>query len=294
MKEVVVISGKGGTGKTSITASLGYLGGADVIVADCDVDAADMHLLFHPDYANEHEFYSGQIAAIDQDKCSECGRCIQICRFNAISLSKDGYQINPIRCEGCGYCARVCKDKAIINRVENAGKYYISKTKPGNTLVHAHLTIGASNSGKLVARVKEVSRKKAKEDGTSLMLVDGSPGIGCPVVSSLSGANLVVMVTEPSVSGLHDLERIAGLVKNFNIPATCIINKADLNPELTQKIKLFLEQEGILLVGEIPYNLKFSDAMVAGKTIVEFDPNDLGEKMKLIWQKINQVINKKI
>lgn len=294
MKEVVVISGKGGTGKTSITAAFGYLGGADLILADCDVDAADMHLLLHPDFSNEHEFYSGQIAFIDQDKCSECGNCIQVCRFNAISSSKNGYQINPLRCEGCGYCARVCNDKAIINKVVNAGKYYISNTRTGNILVHAHLAIGASNSGKLVARVKEVSRKKAKENSIPLILVDGSPGIGCPVVSSLSGANLVVLVTEPSVSGFHDLARIAGLVQNFNIQAVCIINKVDLNPDLTQKIKSFLEKKGISLVGEIPYNLKFSDAMVAGKTIVEFDPGGLGEKIKNIWQKINQIINKEI
>lgn len=290
MKEVVVISGKGGTGKTSITAALAYLGGRDVILTDCDVDAADMHLLLQPDFSNEHEFYSGQIAIIDQDKCSKCGSCYQICRFNAISFSKNSYHINPLSCEGCGYCARVCQDMAISNKVVNAGKYYISSTRTGNTLVHAHLAIGASNSGKLVAKVKELTRNKAKENNTHLILVDGSPGIGCPVVSSLSGASLVVMVTEPSVSGLHDLERIAGLVKNFNIRATCIINKADLNPELTKKVKLFLEQAGILLLGEIPYNLKFSDAMLAGKTIVEFDPNDLGEKIKLIWQKINQII----
>ncbi|MCK4716880.1 MAG: ATP-binding protein, partial [Candidatus Marinimicrobia bacterium] len=208
MKEIVVISGKGGTGKTSITASFAYLGGKEIVVADCDVDAADLHLLMLPDFAKSEEFYSGVIAKIDQDVCTNCGKCAEVCRFDAIPVIDGQYVVQPLDCEGCGYCARVCPVDAITMESQNVGDWYISTTKVGSSMVHARLGIGAENSGKLVAKVKNEAKIIAKEQDEKYVLVDGSPGIGCPVVSSLSGANFVVLVTEPTVSGIHDLKRV--------------------------------------------------------------------------------------
>ncbi|HAH59815.1 MAG TPA: (4Fe-4S)-binding protein, partial [Bacteroidales bacterium] len=189
MKEIVIISGKGGTGKTSITASFAVLGGTNVVLADCDVDAADMHLLMQPDFGNEHDFYSGELAYIDQSNCTRCGLCRQICRFDAISVIDGEYVVAPIDCEGCGYCARVCPTKTIINKKLLAGKWYISNIKTGSQMVHARLETGADNSGKLVAKVKDEAKAIALGKRKDYILVDGSPGVGCPVVSSLSGAN---------------------------------------------------------------------------------------------------------
>ena len=213
MKEIVVISGKGGTGKTSITASFAYLGGKDVVVADCDVDAADMHLLLEPDFKIRKIFIAANWLYINQDECIRCGKCAEICRFNAIPNINNQYIIDPLNCEGCGYCARICPTNAIINESRNVGKWYISDIKTGSIMVHAKLGIGADNSGKLVAKVKNEAKQIAEEKNKEIVIVDGSPGIGCPVVSSLSGANFVVLVTEPSVSGLHDLKRVYELVQ---------------------------------------------------------------------------------
>ncbi|GAB1403533.1 MAG: ATP-binding protein [Lentimicrobiaceae bacterium] len=286
MKEIVVISGKGGTGKTSITASFAVLEGTRVVLADCDVDAADMHLLMQPDFENEDNFFSGELAYIDQSNCTRCGLCEQICRFDAISVSNGKYTINPIDCEGCGYCARVCPTQTIINKKLMAGKWYISNIKTGSHMVHARLEAGADNSGKLVAKVKNEAKELALEEQKEYVLVDGSPGIGCPVISSLSGATFVVLVTEPSVSGLHDLMRVHQLVKKFKIPSGCIINKADINPEKTSEIKDFLLSEEIIHLGDLPYNEDFTKAMIEGKTIVELDRGTLPANLKDIWEQI--------
>lgn len=185
MKEIVVISGKGGTGKTSVAASFAVLGGKEVIVADCDVDAADMHLLMQPDFAKSEDFFSGELAQINQEECIQCGKCADVCRFNAIPVIDGKYLIDALSCEGCGYCARVCPTEAISNHELNVGKWYVSKIKTGSTMVHARLGIGADNSGKLVAKVKNEARQVALENNRKYILVDGSPGVGCPVVSSL-------------------------------------------------------------------------------------------------------------
>ncbi|MCK5170024.1 MAG: 4Fe-4S binding protein, partial [Bacteroidales bacterium] len=187
MKEIVVISGKGGTGKTSVTASLAVLAGNDTIVADCDVDAADMHLLMKPVIEKSENFFSGVIAKIDEDKCTNCGICADVCRFNAISIINNQHTVNTLNCEGCGYCEKVCPVEAISMHEQNVGDWYISKTKVENILVHAKLGIGAENSGKLVAKVKNEAKRLAKENNKDYIIIDGSPGIGCPVVSSLSG-----------------------------------------------------------------------------------------------------------
>ena len=294
MKEIVVISGKGGTGKTSITAAFAVLGGTDVVVADCDVDAADMHLLMQPDFGNEDDFYSGELAYIEQSNCTRCGLCKQVCRFDAISVIDGKYTIDPLDCEGCGYCARVCPTETIINKKLLAGKWYISNIKTGSLMVHARLGIGADNSGKLVAKVKDEAKGIALEERKDYILVDGSPGVGCPVVSSLSGANFVVLVTEPTVSGLHDLKRVHQLVKKFNIRSGCIINKADLNPKVSNDIRHFLEKEGIAHLGDLPYNADVTKAMTQGQTIVEYDQNIRTPLLKESWEKIKVLTNQKV
>ena len=292
MKEIVVISGKGGTGKTSITASFAYLEKRDVIVADCDVDAADMHLLLQPDFAKSEDFYSGELAYIHQDECIHCGKCADVCRFDAIPLIDGNYIVDPLSCEGCGYCARVCPTDAISNKNLNVGKWFISNIKTGSTMVHARLGIGADNSGKLVAKVKNEAKQLAKENNKNFIIVDGSPGIGCPVVSSLSGANFVVLVTEPSVSGLHDLKRAYELVKKFNLKAGCIINKSDINKKVSDDIEKFLEEEDIFHISNLPYDEDFTKAMTNGQTIVEYDKGVLSQSLSDSWKKIKQIVNK--
>ncbi len=289
MKEIVVISGKGGTGKTSLTASFSVLGGAELVVADCDVDAADMHLLLEPDFGFSEDFFSGELAEIDSDKCISCGKCRDICRFHAIDVTDGVYRVDPISCDGCGYCARICPAEAISNIEQNVGKWYISGIKTGTSMVHARLGIGADNSGKLVARVKNEAKQLAEKKARDLVLVDGSPGIGCPVVSSLSGADYVVLVTEPTVSGVHDLKRVYELVNKFGIKAGCIVNKGDLNPVVLADLKSFLSDNAIALLAEIPYNEKFTEAITNGKTIVEWD-GELKEIISNSWEKIKTVV----
>ncbi len=288
MKEIVVISGKGGTGKTSLTASFAVLGAADMVVADCDVDAADMHLLLDPDFGSPEAFYSGEIAEINPDKCTSCGSCLAVCRYGAIRVSDGSCKIDAIRCEGCGYCTRVCADQAITNVIQNVGNWYLSRLRTGSNMVQARLRIGADNSGKLVAKVKNEARRVALETGRALILVDGSPGIGCPVRSSLSGASLVVLVTEPSQSGFHDLKRVYELVKKLGIKAGCIINKADLNLEVLTELRAFLAQEEIATLAELPYDEGFSAAISNGRTIVEWDPL-LKKLLERCWLDIKEL-----
>ena len=289
MKEIVVISGKGGTGKTSITASFAYLGGGEIVVADCDVDAADLHLLMLPDFAKSEEFYSGVIANIDQDVCTKCGKCAEVCRFDAIPVIDGQYVVQPLDCEGCGYCARVCPVDAITMESQNVGDWYISTTKVGSSMVHARLGIGAENSGKLVAKVKNEAKIIAKEQDEKYVLVDGSPGIGCPVVSSLSGANFVVLVTEPTFSGIHDLKRVYELVMKFGIKTGCIINKADLNNVVEKEILQFLSENDINHIASLPYDETFTQAMTNGQTIVEFGESKVKEILEQSWNKIKEL-----
>lgn len=289
MKEIVVISGKGGTGKTSITASFAYLGGREIVVADCDVDAADLHLLMLPDFAKSEEFYSGVIAKIDQDVCTKCGKCAEVCRFDAIPVIDGQYVVQPLDCEGCGYCARVCPVDAITMESQNVGDWYMSTTKVGSSMVHARLGIGAENSGKLVAKVKNETKIIAEKKDKKYVLVDGSPGIGCPVVSSLSGANFVVLVTEPTVSGIHDLKRVYELVKKFGIKTGCIINKADLNNVVEKEILQFLSENDINHIASLPYDETFTQAMTNGQTIVEFGESKVKEILEQSWDKIKEL-----
>jgi len=288
--EIVVLSGKGGTGKTSITAALAVLSGNDAVIADCDVDAANIHLLLKPDFGQTFKFYSGELALINQDLCTRCGLCSEVCRFNAIPFFEDKYKINNLDCEGCGYCEKVCPTKAIFLNERKSGNVYISKTRIGSTLVHARLDIAAENSGKLVAKVKNEAKAIATNQNKHFIIVDGSPGIGCPVASSLAGANYVVLVTEPSLSGLHDLKRVYEVIKRFRIQAGCVINKFDINMEKTLEIRAFLKEEHIDYLADIPYDPVFSSAMIEGKTMVEMQ-SPIKNLVEDIWEKI-KTINK--
>jgi MinD superfamily P-loop ATPase len=291
MKEIVVISGKGGTGKTSITASLAYLAGDDALVADCDVDAADLHLLLQPDFEKETDFYSGLIAEIDQKYCTNCGRCANVCRFDAIPFKNNHFIVDEIDCEGCAYCAKVCPTNAIEMKDAYSGKWYSSTTRLNTPMIHARLGIGSDNSGKLVTKVKNEAKKLAESLNKNYIIIDGSPGIGCPVVSSLSGANFVVLVTEPSISGIHDLKRVYDLVKSFNLKAGCIINKYDINLTGARQIIDFLHEESIDHIASIPYNENFTKAMTNAQTIVEYDSGELKDIITESWEKIKNIIN---
>jgi MinD superfamily P-loop ATPase len=254
MKEIVVISGKGGTGKTSVTASFAILGGPEIVIADCDVDASNLHLLLNPEPVERNDFYSGKTAKIDADLCSACGLCQDTCRFDAIHSNGQPFVVNAMDCEGCGYCARICPDDAIRMEENHTGKWYASIARTGGYFVHAALHAGAENSGKLVARVKNEAKRYARDNNLEYVLIDGAPGIGCPVISSLTGAQFVLIVTEPTVSGLHDLKRVYELVKKFKIEAGCIINKHDLNPEITNEILDYLADEEIPVLSTLPYD----------------------------------------
>ncbi len=290
LKEIVVISGKGGTGKTSITASFAVLGGADIVLADCDVDAADMHLLMQPDIQQSEAFFSGAIAKIDPDLCTGCGLCAEVCRFDAIFQQDDKYVIEPMNCEGCGYGPRVCPEAAINMLDANVGDWYKSISRLGTPLIHAKLGIGADNSGKLVTKVKDEAKRLAIAEDKQILLVDGPPGVGCPVVAALAGADYVVIVIEPTVSGIHDLKRVQELIAKFRINSGCIINKFDINLDVTNEIKKFISAAGIDHIADIPYDVTFTKAMTKGKTIVEYSPEGTGKYLKTSWQKIKQLI----
>ncbi len=292
MKEIVIISGKGGTGKTSITASFAYLAGKEAVIADCDVDAADMHILMQPEILQENDFYSGELAIIDENICTQCGKCFDVCRFDAVNIIDGIHTIDEISCEGCGYCSKVCPVNAIDDVPLKSGKWFISNSKVDSAFIHAKLDIGADNSGKLVAQVKNIAKEIATKYDKDYIIVDGSPGTGCPVVSSLSGASFVVLVTEPTVSGLHDLQRVYELVKKFHLPAGCIINKYDLNSEVTKQIIEFLNYENITHLANLPYSHDFTKAMVENKTIVESnDNNEIKQIITETWNKIKQIVN---
>jgi MinD superfamily P-loop ATPase len=284
MKQLTVISGKGGTGKTTITAAFAALA-RNHVMADGDVDAADLHLILDPLPRKEELFYGGRVPTLDKNTCDECGLCVEHCRFDAII----DFAIDPISCEGCGVCAHVCPQKAITMKESLCGKWFISQTRFG-PLVHARLGIAEENSGKLVTLVRQQARLIAENENKGLVIIDGPPGIGCPVIAALTGVDMVLIVTEPTVSGIHDLERVMGVARHFNVPAMVCINKADINPENAARITKHCEEKGVALAGEIPYDPIVTKAMVAGKSIVEFEDGSIASEVKKIWGAVEETL----
>ena len=277
----MVISGKGGTGKTVVTGSFAALA-VNKVMVDCDVDAADLHLLLQPVVKERHEFKSGKTAVIDPNLCTKCGKCVSICRFGAI---KPDLTIESFSCEGCSFCTKICPVGAIKMRENMAGEWFVSDTRYG-TLVHAKLGIAEENSGKLVAKIRQAAKEQAIAQKADYIIIDGPPGIGCPVIASLSGADLAVVVTEPTLSGLHDAERVIETANHFKTQVKLVINKYDLNIEMSGKIKGFCKNNGIQVVGRIPFDKEIVNSMVAGKTIIEFVKGNTREKLVDIWEQV--------
>jgi len=281
MKSVLFLSGKGGTGKTSLAGAFAYLM-ENKILADCDVDAANLHLLLDPKIEQEGEFQGSKEAVKDDSKCISCGECCRVCRFHAIDEDLD---IDPFLCEGCGACAYVCPTDAIALRPRISGRWYTAKSRLG-PLASAELYPGEETSGKLVTVVKQKAYQLGKDVEAERLVIDGSPGIGCPVIASVSGANAVILVTEPSLSGLHDLERILKVARHFRIPAYLVINKFDLNEKISAQIEEFAKREGLPLLGRIPYDPAVPRMMIAGKSAVEDDESPAGMAMREIYKKL--------
>ena len=285
MKEIVVISGKGGTGKTSLTAGFASLS-RTAVLADCDVDAADLHLVLDPQTRQSAVFNSGNEAVILKDACSRCGLCRTVCRFEAVKANADGgYQINPYACEGCGVCVHFCPEKAIDFPERECGEWFVSDTRCG-TMVHARLGIAAENSGKLVSLVRKEARRIAEKQNASLILIDGPPGIGCPVIASITGADYIVAVTEPTLSGKHDLERLLKLARHFKVPTNVIVNKWDINKEMTADIEAAATESDAAVLGRVSYDPNITAAQIAGKSIIEFDTSIAAKEIRDIWIKL--------
>lgn len=293
MKEIVILSGKGGTGKTSITAAFASLAGR-MVLCDCDVDAADLHLLMAPRNIEQHEFQGGNVAIIDPERCTCCGQCRELCRFDAVIVDKEGnYLIDGIGCEGCGVCVDLCPAGAIDFPMKTCGEWFIADTRLG-TMVHARLGIAEENSGKLVTLIRKEAARLAGEQGIDFLLTDGPPGIGCPVIASLGGASVVVIVSEPTVSGLHDLERVARLTAHFKVPAMVCVNKADLNLEQAEAIRALAADRGMLFLGALPFDPAFTTAMIAGRNILEHAPgSEAAGVLRAIWQRIVEALDNK-
>lgn len=286
MVELAILSGKGGTGKTSMSAAFATLG-SEVIVADCDVDAANLHLVLQPDQDSQERFVTGAKAIIDQDLCTNCGLCINYCRFDAISYHAGQVAISETSCDGCRLCFRVCSSRA-IRMVESDKSFWYSGTFRNGFMVHARLAPGEENSGKLVNVVREQARKLASMTGLGTIIIDGPPGTGCPAISSLTGANKAIIVTEPTRSGFHDLKRILELTGGFKIPSVVVINKYDLNRNITRQIEDWCLQMNIPVIGKIPFDAKVVEAMLHCKSIVEWAPESAAAKeISSIYQQIS-------
>lgn len=281
MKQLTVISGKGGTGKTILTASFAVLAQNKVMV-DCDVDAADLHLLLHPDVKETHKFEEGEKALIDPELCTECGMCRKVCRFDAIS---EDYVVDPTSCEGCCVCHHMCPEDAIRMEKNLCGEWYISVTKYG-PLVHARLGIAEENSGKLVTLVRQKARELASSQNLDLVIIDGPPGIGCPVISSLAGVDVALVVTEPTVSGIHDLGRVIAVAHHFGVKAASVINKYDINPEISAEIENCCENESVPVLGRIPFDRTVTEALVAGVPLIEYSQNSISANIERIWRSL--------
>ncbi|NBB95980.1 MAG: 4Fe-4S dicluster domain-containing protein [Planctomycetes bacterium] len=326
MNELVIISGKGGTGKTSIVASFAALAGGQAVLADCDVDAADLHLLLWPDVIERHDFYSGKEPSIDRARCTGCGKCMEVCRFGAIVHADDKhrdevrhlssacrncsfclrscpqrtnsdiqammeasaasatpvYAVDPLACEGCGVCAAFCPAEAIDLQPRLCGEWMVSQTRHG-LMVHAKLGIAAENSGKLVSTVRHQARQQAEQADIDRVIIDGSPGTGCPVIASITGASRALIVTEPTLSGCHDLQRVAELTRHFDVPASVCVNKANLNPGISDEIASAARELGLGFAGTIRYDAAVTQAQLHNRAVVETASAGSAEDIRTLW-----------
>jgi len=299
MKQLVILSGKGGTGKTSLGAAFAHLSSqndqtANSIFVDADVDAANLSLVLSPQGSEQHDFWGGSLAEIDTPLCIGCGACVPVCRYDAVLLDPDhppAYLIDPIACDGCAACVYACPVNA-ISMVKQQEGYWYRSTTPYGVLYHAELFAGRENSGKLVTQVKQQARLWAETTQASSVIIDGPPGIGCPVISACAGVNLGLLVAEPSVAGLHDLKRIYSTLKHFKIPSVLCINKSNIYPQGARQIKEYAVDQGIEVLGEIPYDEAFSQAMIQGLPITELFPeSEAAQAIQDIWQKILTRLN---
>ncbi len=293
MKELVVASGKGGTGKTSVVASLASLAGGCVL-ADCDVDAADLHLILQPKVLRREDFAGGSKARIKPGHCTACGKCEELCRFDAIWFDGPGngrvartYRVESTACEGCGVCVDYCAENAIEFTPAVCGQWFVSETRYG-AMVHAKLGVAAENSGKLVTQVRRTAQQVAEDRGFPLIVCDGSPGIGCPVIASLTGASLVLFVVEPTVSGIHDFQRVAQLAARLGIPGLVAVNKADLNEAIAAELEAMAVKHGIGVAGRIPYDRAVTDAQIARKTVVEASAGPAARGIRQVWSVVEE------
>ncbi len=288
MREVIIISGKGGTGKTSLTAAFAHLA-ENKIICDLDVDAPDLHLILAPEHEKEVEFWAGNEARINQQGCVQCGVCSEMCRYGAVLVHDDGkFTIDQVRCEGCKVCVAFCPEGAIDFPEKHCGQWFVSSTRFG-PMVHARLFPGEENSGRLVALLKQQAREIAKQQNLDLVLSDGAPGIGCPVISSLSGTHLAVLVTEPTPSGRHDLRRVAELCEHFRIKVAVIVNKFDINLRETDIIEKLCREKNYPVIARLPYNQIITEAMVKEQAVTELGRSDIGEALKDAWQEIKKI-----
>jgi len=291
MKQLVILSGKGGTGKTSVAAALAHLAteGAQqisIVLADADVDAANLELVLAPRKLAQEDFWGGKVAAIDQAACSGCGECAEVCRFEAIHETDGVYEIDPIACEGCAACVYVCPTEAISMTDQIAGEWYRSESRYG-PLFHAALYPAQENSGKLVTLIKQHAKLLALDDARDLVIVDGPPGIGCPVISAASGADLALIVAEPSVAGVHDMRRILQTTEHFGVQSIVCINKADLYAEGTKEIETYCQEQGIEVIGLIPFDLNITRAMASGDPVTVYEPDgEASQALREIWKRV--------
>jgi MinD superfamily P-loop ATPase len=287
MKQLVVISGKGGTGKTVVSASFAALA-RNAVLADVDVDASNLHLLLRPDIRERHVFVSGRKARVNPEVCTGCGVCLSVCRFGALTAGDDGKaRVDPFSCEGCDFCFHVCEPAAIVMEPCVAGEWFLSTTRFG-PLVHASLGVAQENSGKLVTEVRKKAREVGEREGRELLIMDGSPGIGCPVIASLSGADLALIVTEPTPSGVHDMGRIVDLCRHFKIRTVCGINKFDLNTANSERIEAWCGERSIPVVGKIPFDPEVMESVVRGVPLVESSQGAAAESIRKMWEKVRE------
>ena len=283
MEEIVLISGKGGTGKTTLAASFAVLAGGDAVMADADVDAANLSLLLTPQQLESHPFIASSVAVLDRERCTECGLCRELCRFDAIS---EDYRVDGFSCEGCTVCSRACPEEAIIMEEVVSGHWFLSQT-PYGKLLHARLGIAEENSGRLVTLVRNKARELAKAEKKKILLTDGPPGIGCPVIASLSGATKALIVTEPTLSGIHDLKRVLAVCRQFEVPAAVCINRCDLDEANTRAIEDFCAQESIAVAAKIPFYREITEALIDAQPVVSYTRGPAAGEISRLWEYIS-------